>query len=136
MRAVLPLLLVSLSACGGNPPCTECPDIRGEFRMVLEAVPPEKSSCRRYYSEGGELDVVVQQNGSEIFLQPMGWKGTLYENLSLRFDAFDGETEDGHATREHVKGRISLEPSVSFTGTLTGQIPSQSCALVVPLTWQ
>lgn len=136
MRAVvLSVLLAGLSACGANPPCTACPDISGEYTLALDPVSAEKSTCLRYYTDGALMDVVVQQEGSEVQLQPMGWRATLYEDLSLRFESWDGETQEGHPTREHLKGRVTLEPKVTFKGTLTAQIPSQSCAISVPVSW-
>ncbi|MFN7133866.1 MAG: hypothetical protein ACK4N5_17455, partial [Myxococcales bacterium] len=86
-RLVLALpLLLSLSACEGSPPCTQCPNIAGEYLLTVPAMEAEKSSCKQLAVVGGTARVVVSQQQSEVKfdLNDIALKGTLFENLTVQ----------------------------------------------------
>lgn len=130
---VLPAVAV-LASCGTGP-CTACPDLAGNYHLVLSAAPVESSTCLRYFSDGGSFDLTFQQNASQVFSDVPPMTATLRENLSVAFTSFGNRTQEDIPTTNTLTGRFSpVGENWRFSGSMVVVVmDAEKCSLRLPV---
>lgn len=131
------LAALSLAACEGSPPCTQCPNVAGVYEITFARVEADQSSCRGVLSIGVTALVTLEQDGSALSFVESGFPldGILRENNTAFIN-----------TRESIVGDSGLEYSASafitfegtegamtFKGDLIVRVVEPQCTITVPI---
>jgi hypothetical protein len=129
------VIIASLAASCGSPPCTDCPDVSGDYRLIVAATAAASSSCRRFFTDGFALDLNLTQNESQLTSRDPPMTGILRENNNVSFSDFGGRTTDGIPVTLRIHGAFTgHEGAWHFKGTLSGNIQDVTrCGVSAPV---
>lgn len=103
------LLSASLAAACGPAPCTDCPQVAGDYDLVVHATPAESSSCREIAWDDGQVLINLEQSGSLLRIGEI--TGTLFEDWSVEFEPFQDFTVEGDPGETQITGQFSTDLS-------------------------